>query len=51
MGQFDLTTALTYSINTVFAQVAEHLGRATMTEYMKRFGFYSMPPLDFPPTR
>jgi peptidoglycan glycosyltransferase len=40
---------MTYSINTIFAQVAEHVGRPTMTEYMKRFGFYSKPPLDFPP--
>jgi peptidoglycan glycosyltransferase len=40
---------LTYSINTVWAQVAEHLGRGTMTDYMKRFGFYSKPPLDYPP--
>ena len=47
-GNIDLTTALTYSVNTVWAQVAESLGRATMTEYMKRFGFYSKPPLDYP---
>jgi penicillin-binding protein A len=49
-GPVDLTTALTFSINTVWAQVAEHLGRATMTEYMKRFGFYSKPPVDLPPS-
>jgi peptidoglycan glycosyltransferase len=48
-GEVDLTTALTFSINTVWAQVAESLGRGTMTEYMKRFGFYSKPPLDYPP--
>ena len=48
-GNIDLTTALTYSVNTVWAQVAEQLGRATMTKYMKRFGFYSKPPLDYPP--
>jgi peptidoglycan glycosyltransferase len=47
-GMIDLTTALTFSVNTVWAQVAEHLGRGTLTEYMKRFGFYSKPPLDFP---
>jgi penicillin-binding protein A len=47
-GNIDLTTALTNSVNTVFAQVAEHVGRATLTEYMKRFGFYSKPPLDYP---
>ena len=48
-GNIDLTTALTYSVNTVWAQVAESVGRATMTKYMKRFGFYSKPPLDYPP--
>ncbi len=48
-GNIDLTTALTYSVNTVWAQVAERLGRPTMTKYMQRFGFYSKPPLDYPP--
>jgi peptidoglycan glycosyltransferase len=48
-GPITLTTALTYSVNTVFAQVAESLGKDTMAEYMKRFGFYSKPPLDYPP--
>jgi peptidoglycan glycosyltransferase len=48
-GTIDLTTALTYSVNTVWAQVAEAVGRGTMTEYMKRFGFYAKPPLDYPP--
>jgi peptidoglycan glycosyltransferase len=48
-GPISLTTALTYSVNTVWAQVAESLGRPTMTEYMKRFGFYAKPPLDYPP--
>jgi penicillin-binding protein A len=48
-GPITLTKALTDSVNTVWAQVAEHVGRATMTKYMKRFGFYSKPPLDYPP--
>ncbi len=48
-GPITLTTALTYSVNTVWAQVAESVGRPTMTKYMKRFGFYSKPPLDYPP--
>jgi penicillin-binding protein A len=47
-GLIDLTTALTFSVNTVWAQVAEHVGRGTMTKYMKRFGFYAKPPLDYP---
>ncbi len=49
-GPQTLSTAMTFSINTIFAQVAERLGRGTMTKYMKRFGFYSKPPLDYPPT-
>lgn len=48
-GSQTLTTALTYSINTIFAQVAQDVGRATMTKYMMRFGFYARPPLDYPP--
>jgi peptidoglycan glycosyltransferase len=48
-GPVSFTTAMTFSINTVFAQVAENVGRATMTDYMKRFGFYSKPPIDLPP--
>jgi peptidoglycan glycosyltransferase len=48
-GPITLTKALTDSVNTVWAQVAEHLGRGTMTKYMKRFGFYAKPPLDYPP--
>jgi peptidoglycan glycosyltransferase len=47
-GNISLTEALTFSVNTVFAQVAERVGRKTLTEYMKRFGFYSKPPLDYP---
>jgi peptidoglycan glycosyltransferase len=49
-GLQTLTTALTYSINTIFAQVAEHVGRGQLSDYMRRFGFYSKPPLDYPPS-
>jgi penicillin-binding protein A len=48
-GDITLTQALTQSVNTVWAPVAEHVGIKTMTEYMKRFGFYAKPPLDYPP--
>jgi penicillin-binding protein A len=48
-GPVTLTTALTNSINTVYAQVGQDVGRSTMETYMKRFGFYSLPPLDYPP--
>jgi peptidoglycan glycosyltransferase len=43
-----LTYALTNSINTIYAQVGQSLGRATMEDYMKRFGFYQRPPIDLP---
>ena len=47
-GQVDLATALTNSINTAWASVAEDLGKDTMAEYMRRFGFYEDPPMDYP---
>jgi penicillin-binding protein A len=47
-GPIDLTTALTNSVNTVWAEVGEKLGKSTMAEYMKRFGFYEDPPMDYP---
>ena len=48
-GQIDMTTALTNSVNTYWAQVGEQLGPDTMIEYMERFGFGSDPELDYPP--
>ena len=47
-GPISLTTALTNSVNTVFAQVGEKIGRATLVEYMKRYGFFADPELDYP---
>jgi penicillin-binding protein A len=47
-GPTDLTNALTHSINTVWAQVGEKLGKQTMADYMERFGFNRAPPLDYP---
>ncbi len=47
-GDITLTTALTHSVNTAFAQIGEDLGKATMAKYMKRFGFDAKPPLDYP---
>jgi peptidoglycan glycosyltransferase len=48
-GPISLTDALTNSVNTVWAQVGERLGKGTMYRYMQRFGFNSKPPLDYPP--
>lgn len=47
-GTVSLTYALTQSINTVWAQVGVDVGTSVMTDYMKRFGFYSEPPIDLP---
>ena len=47
-GTINLTDALTQSVNTVWGEVGEKLGKGTMLEYMERFGFLSEPPLDYP---
>jgi penicillin-binding protein A len=48
LGQITLTEALAKSVNTVYAQVAEHLGKQTIARYMARFGFDRKPRLDYP---
>jgi peptidoglycan glycosyltransferase len=47
-GTITLTEALAKSVNTVWAQVAEKLGRGTLGRYMSRFGFDRKPALDYP---
>ena len=47
-GTIDMTAALTNSVNTYWAQVGVELGQDTMVEYMKRFGMYSDPKLNYP---
>jgi peptidoglycan glycosyltransferase len=47
-GAITLTQALVKSVNTVWAQVAERLGKRTMARYMDRFGFDRKPQLDYP---
>jgi peptidoglycan glycosyltransferase len=47
-GAVSLTDALTHSVNTVFGEIGEKLGRRTLREYMLRFGFQRKPPLDYP---
>jgi peptidoglycan glycosyltransferase len=47
-GPITLTQAMTNSVNTVFGQIGEALGKRTMGDYMRRFGFYAKPPLDYP---
>jgi peptidoglycan glycosyltransferase len=47
-GPITLTDALTFSVNTAFAQIGQQLGQATLERYMTRFGFFSDPPLTYP---
>ena len=48
LGPVSLTDALTHSINTVFGEIGEKLGKRTMYKYMGRFGFNSKLGLDLP---
>ncbi len=47
-GNITLTDALTFSVNTVWAQVGVQLGKATMGHYMNLLGFDRRPPIDLP---
>jgi penicillin-binding protein A len=47
-GELTLTQALAKSVNTVWAQVAEQVGKRTLARYMRRFGFDAEPRLDYP---
>jgi penicillin-binding protein A len=47
-GEITLTEGLVKSVNTVYAQVAEHVGKRTLARYMRRFGFDRKPRLDYP---
>ena len=47
-GEVDLTSALTYSVNTAWARVGESLGAGTMLDYMDRYGFNEKPNIDYP---
>jgi peptidoglycan glycosyltransferase len=47
-GDIPMTTALTNSVNTWWAQAGEKLGKDTMFKYMDRYGFNAKPRLDLP---
>lgn len=47
-GPISLDTALTFSVNTWFAQLGEQVGEETLFQYMDRFGFNSTPAIDLP---
>jgi penicillin-binding protein A len=47
-GDITLTEALTHSVNTVFGEVGEKIGKATMKKYMDRLGFGAPVQVDLP---
>jgi peptidoglycan glycosyltransferase len=47
-GDITLTEALTKSVNTVFGEIGEKLGKATMKKYMDRLGFGAPVDVDLP---
>jgi penicillin-binding protein A len=49
-GNIDFSAALEHSVNAVFCKIGIALGAGTILDYTKRYGFYSLPPVDTPPT-
>jgi penicillin-binding protein A len=47
-GTISLFGGLEHSVNSVFCNVGKALGAGTVLSYAKRFGFYSLPPLETP---
>jgi peptidoglycan glycosyltransferase len=47
-GDITLTEALTKSVNTVFGEIGEKLGKVTMKKYMDRLGFGAPVEVDLP---
>src|SRR6059036_811775 len=47
-GHVNLSTGFEHSINSVFCNVGKALGAGIVLDYAKRFGFYSLPPLELP---
>jgi penicillin-binding protein A len=48
-GNVTLSQGFEHSINSVFCNVGKHIGGQEILRYAKRFGFYSLPPLETPP--
>jgi penicillin-binding protein A len=47
-GRLNLHEALVNSVNSVFCNIGKAMGAKAIVEYSKRFGFYSLPPLETP---
>jgi penicillin-binding protein A len=49
-GNVDLVQAFIHSINAVFCELGIKLGATRMLDEAKKFGFYSKPPIELPPS-
>jgi penicillin-binding protein A len=49
-GNVTLAQGFEHSINSVYCNIGKHIGGEEILKYAKRFGFYSVPPLDTPPS-
>jgi peptidoglycan glycosyltransferase len=49
-GNVDLVQAFIHSINAVFCQLGIKLGPKRILDEAKKFGFYSKPPIELPPS-
>jgi penicillin-binding protein A len=47
-GRIPLTTALQFSVNSVFCNIGKDLGAKRILDQAKKFGFYEPPPLETP---
>ncbi|HZT84060.1 MAG TPA: penicillin-binding transpeptidase domain-containing protein [Gaiellaceae bacterium] len=47
-GTIDLFDAYVHSVNAVYCQIGQRLGAGRILEEAKKFGFYSVPPLETP---
>ena len=47
-GNVTLAQGFEHSINSVFCNIGKHIGGKQILKYAKRFGFYSVPPLETP---
>jgi penicillin-binding protein A len=47
-GSVNFTSALQHSINAVFCEIGKAIGAKAILDHAKRFGFYSVPPLETP---
>jgi penicillin-binding protein A len=47
-GNVTLAEGFEHSLNSVFCNIGKHIGGQEILKYAKRFGFYSVPPLETP---